>query len=710
MLPIRNPYLSALVEIERRLLFCESVHACYTNVIERVGFASGASHACVVEFDIAAVHEVEQDCAHASEPIVRAGATWSAAAADSLNWAAILADPALDSWLMRLRQGEALQKTQVDFSVTEQQLLAPYGVCAVLMLPLVVHQHVQGAIAIIYQAHPHSWEPMELEIWQGVALVLGAKLEQLQTQASIATDPQPAQPATLEPITLQPVTHSTAVIQEQTQRLQKMLEFEALLRRITDRVRDSLDEAQILQTAVQELAIGLETYSCDAGRYDWEQGTSTIAYEFLRSPQIPTAQGLVFCLSDHLDIYSQLLQGRYLQFCWIVSPVHPRTLNQPFSVLCCPIMDDQTVIGDIWLYKQADTYFEIEAVRLVEQVANQCAIAIRQARLYQAAQAQVHELERLNYLKDEFLNTVSHELRSPMANIEMAIQMLELLLFQDQRAKISDAASNDLKATTECCTADCSNTPIRRSPERHPTEYSSTDANPLPHPTSFQQSIRYFRMLQDECMRETNLINDLLDLSRLEAGTEPIVLTTISLQAWIPHIIEPFLERARSQCQQLRVQVSDTVPLVALDLRSLERILTELVHNACKYTPTGEEIRVVVNYIPSRIAADSKPDRSKTSCLTSVLDSCPPASSPQLTVQVSNSGVEIPAAELPRIFDKFYRVPSSDLWRHEGTGLGLALVKRLAEHLGAKIWVDSGNNQVTFSLMLPLEPPAPSAE
>jgi signal transduction histidine kinase len=691
MLPIRNPYLSALVEIERRLLFCNSVHASYTIVAELVGLRSTASQVFILELEPALSHSPDLVSDPASAPVsdpasthsasdraMRSVAAWSAAASSSLDWSAILQETDLASVWGSLWQGEAFWKTSADFSGIEQQVLAPRGVLAILMLPLVVHQQVQGAIGIIHQTNAHPWKAAELEIWQGVALVLAAKLEQLQTQYPVSS------------------VYFETIAQQQTQRLQTMLEFEALLRRITDRVRDSLDEAQILQTAVQELAMGLETYSCDTGRYDLDQGTSTIAYEYIRCTQIPTAQGLVFQLAEYLNIYSQLLRGRYLQFCWIVSPVHPRPLNQPLSVLCCPIIDDQGVIGDIWLYKRADTYFEIESVRLVEQVANQCAIAIRQARLYQAAQAQVRELEQLNCLKDEFLNTVSHELRSPMANIEMAIQMLELLLFQNQPSRTSEVISRNLKATADFRALDHCN-----ASACHSTDCQSPNIETLPNLTSFQQSVRYFRMLQDECSRETNLINDLLDLSRLEAGTEPIVLTTISLQMWIPHVIEPFLERARNQYQQLRVEVSEALPLVSIDLRSLERILTELVHNACKYTPMGEEIRVMADYVSGEAVA-VQCDRSKFSWLTP-LNSCLPSNSPQLMLQVSNSGVEIPAAELPRIFDKFYRIPKNDLWQCSGTGLGLALVKRLAEHLGAKIWAESRNNQVTFILTLPID-------
>lgn len=110
-----------------------------------------------------------------------------------------------------------------------------------------------------------------------------------------------------------------------------------------------------------------------------------------------------------------------------------------------------------------------------------------------------------------------------------------------------------------------------------------------------------------------------------------------------------------------------------VDLPSLSRILTELIHNACKYTPPNETITV-------------------TACAEAGL----------LYLSVSNSGVEIPDEERPRIFDKFYRIPNSDRWKYGGTGLGLALVKGLTEHLGGSIEVTSTNNLTCFTVRLPI--------
>jgi signal transduction histidine kinase len=77
-------------------------------------------------------------------------------------------------------------------------------------------------------------------------------------------------------------------------------------------------------------------------------------------------------------------------------------------------------------------------------------------------------------------------------------------------------------------------------------------------------------------------------------------------------------------------------------------------------------------------------------------------SSQCLQLTIANTGVEISSKELPRIFDKFYRIPNNDPWKHGGTGLGLALVKKLVEQMEGKIWVESSNNITQFIVQLSL--------
>ena len=87
----------------------------------------------------------------------------------------------------------------------------------------------------------------------------------------------------------------------------------------------------------------------------------------------------------------------------------------------------------------------------------------------------------------------------------------------------------------------------------------------------------------------------MLDLARLDADVEPLVLTTIQPQVWLLCIAKPFIERAQSQQQRLRLNLALELPLLETDVTYLERILSELLQNACKYTPSGETITLMAH-------------------------------------------------------------------------------------------------------------------
>ncbi|OLP18195.1 hypothetical protein BST81_13145 [Leptolyngbya sp. 'hensonii'] len=514
------------------------------------------------------------------------------------------------------------------------QLLKQLQVRANLVLPILQGDQVWGWLVAQQCNAPRVWQPEEVTL-----------LQQLSNQVAIAIQQSEL---------YQQVQHLNTTlelqVQERTAQLQQSLDFEALLKRITDKVRDSLDENQILQTAVQELASRIGVGCCDTGIYNLEQGTSTIRYEYTRS--LASSQGQVIQMADYEAIYRQLQQGEHLQFC----KYHDH--RGWMAVLVCPIQDNQETFGDLWLFDVPEKQFNEQEVRLVQQVTNQCAIALRQARLYQKAQSQVQELERLNQLKDDFLSTVSHELRSPMSNIKMSVQMLAMSLgIMDAEAQLTPTSIVD------------------------------------PVDLDFIKIAQYVQILDQECQQEISLINDLLDLARLEGETTPIMPIEISLQSWLLHVIEPFLERTRQHKQQLRVIVPADLPPLVTDMTSLERILTELMHNACKYTPPGEGIK-----ISAHLLGEQKQHTHQAGRAVAVLPASLP---PYFQIQICNSGIEISPVECDRIFDKFYRIPSNDPWRYGGTGLGLALVKKLVEHLGGSIWAEGANGQTCFTIVLP---------
>jgi hypothetical protein len=317
----------------------------------------------------------------------------------------------------------------------------------------------------------------------------------------------------------------------------------------------------------------------------------------------------------------------------------------PISDSGAPLRDETgNITGSVLVFR------DVTQRRLAEEREN----ALNRA---EQLEAQMLELERLNQLKDDFLNTVSHELRTPLANMKMSIQMLEVVLKQRGLLTNSDAEGD--------------------------------------------RAMRYFNILRNQCNQELTLVNDLLNIQHLNANTYVLTPSIIELQTWIPYILEGFQGRAQSSQQQLEVSLAPNLQPIVSDESSLVRILSELLNNACKYTPVGGTITVAAHLLEKDegLSIKDETDQDKTDDSSLILN---PVS---FQLSVSNSGVELPLEEISRIFDPFYRIPHSDLRNQGGTGLGLALVKKLVDHLGGCIEVSSSSGQTCFMIELPLELP-----
>jgi PAS domain S-box-containing protein len=314
----------------------------------------------------------------------------------------------------------------------------------------------------------------------------------------------------------------------------------------------------------------------------------------------------------------------------------------PISDSGAPLRDETgKITGSVLVFR------DVTQRRLAEEREN----ALNRA---EQLEAQMLELERLNQLKDDFLNTVSHELRTPLANMKMSIQMLEVVL--KQRGLLTDSDAEEDRA------------------------------------------MRYFNILRNQCNQELTLVNDLLNIQHLNANTYVLTPSIIELQTWIPYILEGFQGRAQSSRQQLQVDLAPNLQPIVSDESSLVRILSELLNNACKYTPVGGTITVAAHLVVQKDEDPGMKDRADENSSLSL-------NSSSLQLSVSNSGVELPFEEISRIFDPFYRIPHSDLRNQGGTGLGLALVKKLVDHLGGCINVSSSSGQTCFAIELPLELP-----
>ena len=438
--------------------------------------------------------------------------------------------------LDRYRQGKVHVVNNVktnNLAPCYQKVLKEFGVRANLVVPIIANQELWGLLIAHHCNSARQWLQSEIEL-----------LKQLATQVGIAV-----QQAELYDRVRSLNSYLEQKIKQRTAELQNSFKFETLTRKVTEKMRDTLDEPQILQTVTREIGQILQIKRCKIEFYNSARSIATVAYEY--TTESPDCQGTARKTADFDEFYQLLLQKQSLQFVEKVPELSPSGIQA--TRLVCPIFDDRGVIGNLWLLRPKEEFFTPAEVVLVEQIANQCAIAIRQARLYRQSQTQVEELERLNILKDDFLKTISHELRTPMSSILLASETLEMLLEQE-------IGSN--KSAT------------------------------------FARVLNIFR---GACDRQNQLVDDLLTLCYIDANKEMLTVQWIDLSVWLPEIVEPFKERVEQQQQSLILKIEDNLPQVRSDIRLIKRIVAELINNACKYTPPEETITVTASSIDSAI-------------------------------------------------------------------------------------------------------------
>ena len=287
----------------------------------------------------------------------------------------------------------------------------------------------------------------------------------------------------------------------------------------------------------------------------------------------------------------------------------------PDHVHLVPIKVDDRRFGALLLV-DPDGLFDSTDDRLVSLAAAQIGIAVDRARLRQEA-TEAEILRRTDALRRALLNAVSHDLRTPLATI---------------MASASSLRQNDVVWTED---------------ERQ----------------GFAQAI------EQEAERLNRLVGNLLDLSRIEAGSLRPQKSWQDLEA----LIEDTLDRLRSVTahHHLHVDLPKDLPPVWIDPVEIGQVIYNLIENATKYAPPDTEIPLEVRRISGALA-----------------------------IVVSDRGPGIPAQSIPHLFDPFYRVMDGRP-RPQGLGLGLAIVRGLVEAHGGRVWVENrpgGGAQFTFTL------------
>jgi PAS domain S-box-containing protein len=282
-------------------------------------------------------------------------------------------------------------------------------------------------------------------------------------------------------------------------------------------------------------------------------------------------------------------------------------------------------LGCLLVLFPAETHFDLVELRQIKVLVDQAAITLHNLQLLEIEAESRHEAERANEIKTEFLAMISHELRTPLTSI---IGFTTTLLAEDV------AWGQD-------------------------------------------EQKDFVQTIQQEADRLQELIDRLLDLSRLEAGMMPITLEPYSLGEVIKDAL-PQLQTLTSK-HNFIIHLPANLPKVSIDPKRIAQVLVNLVRNAATYAPVGTEIVISANVRGSSVQ-----------------------------VNVSDQGPGIMPSEHKRVFKAFQRGVSIENGPAQGAGLGLAICKGLVEAHGGHIWILKKHTPgVKISFTLPLFPRQP---
>jgi two-component system phosphate regulon sensor histidine kinase PhoR len=494
---------------------------------------------------------------------------------------------------------------------------------------------------------------------------------------------------------------------------QRLTELEAL-QRIGHKISASLDLDNVL-SAVVEAAVELT---------EAEEGSLLLIEESSGELYMRAAKNFqddfvrTFRLPTHDSLAGQVLRTGKPVLLDEKEPQKIKTAYLVHNLLYVPLLIKERVIGVLGVDNRKGGHaFNNAHLTLLSALADYAAIAIENARLYAHTEIERNKLETILTNIAEGVIVIDQDRRLMLVN-RMAREMFELTDENVSGRRIQEVIPhNDLvnlltrsRATepfrSEITLEDgrvfyAQLTPIPevgqtatlqditylKELDRIKSDFVSTVSHDLRSPLT--AILGYVELLErvgpvSELQREfigrvqfnvqtiTSLINDLLDLGRIEAGFDARN-EIVPIEVMIKEVIEELSSSANEKSQQLLVEVAPELPVTLGDPVRLRQMLSNLVGNAIRYTQSGGTI-----WVRGRAEDD------------------------QVILQVVDNGPGIPLADQPYIFDKFYRASNIPA-EVPGTGLGLAIVKSIVENQQGRIWVDSNPGQgTTFTIVLPI--------
>ncbi|MFB9644830.1 hybrid sensor histidine kinase/response regulator [Microbacterium terregens] len=293
------------------------------------------------------------------------------------------------------------------------------------------------------------------------------------------------------------------------------------------------------------------------------------------------------------------------------------------SVLAVPVLRGERIIGALVVRRKTPGAFSADTIEFLETFAGQSALAVWNAQLFRELETKTAELQVVSQHKSEFLASMSHELRTPLNAV---IGFSEVLL------------------------------------ERMFGELN-------------ERQDEYLRDILSSGRHLLQLLNDILDLSKVEAGRMQLERSVFSVRGALDYGLSLVRERAAAHGIALSLEIEDGVDTLDSDELRFKQVLLNLLSNAVKFTPDGGRIAVVAKRQDDSIA-----------------------------VTVADNGIGIPPEDRERIFESFQQ-GRRGTQREEGTGLGLTLCRRIVALLGGSMWLQSelGEGSI-FGFTVPLGP------
>jgi len=528
----------------------------------------------------------------------------------------VVQDAATDERLLGIA-AQADQGVPPDATI---QALTAANITSSVIVPLVCQQDLVAVLALHQFCQPRTWRDDEVQLAVMVA-----------DQAALAL--------------------AQAYAYEQARALARR---ETLVNTITSAIRSSLDPQDIFAAITQQLGQALAVDGCALSL--WTEGDEYVQCVGLHDtthtegaapkweafwpelvPPSPEAspeppRGSEDSRHPHLPQSMVPIEGNPVlqRLLATQAPViiddlqqHPE-LNIPDlplrsparALLVVPLLADGRIIGSISLRQVHEPRpWKPEEVDLAQAVAVQAAIAVQQSRLYQKTRQQAEQLLELDRQKTEFFQNISHEFRTPLT---LTIGPLESAVSHGQGLSYEQAE------------------------------------------IALRNSRRLLR-----------LVNQLLDLQRLDAGRMQPSFRPCNLLDFVAHVVDSFRPYCERKQIRLNTQLRDCPP-VYLDLERFDKVLYNLLSNAMKFTPSGGSISISVY-----------------------------PSGEHCQIKVQDTGIGIREDQIPYLFDRFRQADSSTNRSYEGSGLGLSLVKELVELHGGRIGVDSTyGDGSTFTIWL----------